>query len=62
MLVWATTRTARSEFAIDNNGWHTPNAVFLGFRCYFGFVHVVDDDLMRGASYSLDEFYSFYAR
>jgi hypothetical protein len=55
MLVRATARTAARQFAINHNGWHASDAVPLCLRRNLGLMHVVDNYLMRRASYPLHQ-------
>jgi hypothetical protein len=55
MLIRASTRTAACEFAVNHDGWHAADTLLLRLGSNFGFLHVVDDYLVRRTGYPLDE-------
>ena len=62
MFVRAAARAAPRELAVNEDGGHAANSMLLCLGSYIGLVHVVNDYLVRGTSYALDELNCLLAR
>jgi hypothetical protein len=55
MLIGASASATPGEFAVNHDGWHAADTLLLRLGSNFGFLHVVDDYLVRRTGYPLDE-------
>src|SRR6266852_9327221 len=62
MIIRAPARAAPSEFAVDDNGRNTSDAVLLRFGSHIGLLHILDHNLMRRPSKTLNYLDCFLAR
>src|SRR5260370_7218193 len=62
MFIRAPARAAPSEFAVDDNGRNTSDAVLLRFGSHIGLLHILDHNLMRRPSKTLNYLDCFLAR
>jgi hypothetical protein len=62
MLIGSASGAAFGEFAVNDNGRNTSDAILLRFGNHFGLLHIVDHNLMRRPGEALNYLDCFLAR